>query len=190
MPFFDHSGVTATPLWEKRGLSVPSCGVSRPFFCSSSIRLSFRGHGYLYGVIIGYPYDEPLAEESVRVVKVMDFPPIPEYHAKSNYAYNRAAIVDNHHNTYLISYSWPDEENQDPAPMRLHKEDTFMSCRFGPFMDEESGRVIVSANQYFIDEDSTGEDSDGENLVESDTTPDGPDMKFCHDVWDFALLYQ
>ena len=177
MPVFDHSGIMATPLWAKRGLHPPESGVSKPFFCSNSIRLSFHGHGYLYGVIIDYPYDEPFAEECVRVVKVMDFPPISEYRAKTNYAYNRATVVDHHYNTYLISYSWPDEENHAPEPTWLHKEDTLMTYRFGPFMDEGSGRVIVpvSTTRY-----PTG-DSDGENLIK---------LKFYHDVWDFALLYQ
>jgi hypothetical protein len=41
-----------------------------------------------------------------------------------------------------------------------------------PFFDEESGRVVVSANQYFTDEDSTGEDSDGEDLLKLNTIPE------------------
>ncbi|KIM34774.1 hypothetical protein M413DRAFT_404515 [Hebeloma cylindrosporum] len=116
----------------------------------------------------------------------MDFPPIDEYQAEAIYAYNRATIVDFQHNTYLLSYSWPDEENHEPEPTWLHKEDEFMSCRFGPYFDEESGRVVVSANLFFTD-DSTDEESDDEDLF---TIPDRPDLKFSHELWDFAVLYK
>ena len=40
-------------------------------------------HSYLYGVIMSYPRDKPFSEEYMRIVQVMDFPPISDYHANT-----------------------------------------------------------------------------------------------------------
>jgi len=98
-------------------------------------------------MIIDYPYNEDPIEPLGRVVK---FAEKLNMYTKPHecYGYNKAAILSNRLGTYLFNYTWPDEQNDndDPLPVSLHTEDTFRVCDFGPFLDEQSGRVVVPEN--------------------------------------------
>ena len=84
------------------------------------------------------------------------------------YGYNKAAILSNCLGTYLFDYTWPDEQNNNTLPVSLHAEDTFRVCDFGPFLDEQSGRVVVPVNM----------------TIRRHRSHDRID------IWDFALLYK
>ena len=165
-----------TPLWRARSTGGINIGhqpssISKPFFCSHSIRFSIREKSTVYGVIIDYPYNEGPIEPLGRVVKFAEKRGIPHQpHELECYGYNKAAILSNRLGTYLFNYTWPDEQNDDPLPVSLYREDTFRICNFGPFLDEPSGRLIVPASVSL------------------------KPQRYCSfnriDIWDFALLYK
>jgi len=163
---------TITPLWRASNTGTnpglqPS-SISKPFFCSRSIRFSFRERSAVHGVIIDYPYNECPMEPLGRVVK---FAEKLDIYTKPHecYGYNKAAILSNRLGAYSFNYTWPDEQNDDTTlSVSLHTEDTFRVCDFGPFLDEQSGRVVVPANV----------------TIKRHRTHDRID------IWDFALLYK
>jgi hypothetical protein len=125
--FLGIIGRTVMPLWRERGLVIDSSlgpsSISRPFFCSHSIRFSIRGGDDIYGVTIDYPYNEGPTEPLVQVVKLLEklhlFTPPPEY-----YGYNKAIILAGRVGN-CFNYSWPDEQNDDPLLVSLHTKGSF-----------------------------------------------------------------
>ena len=85
--------------------------------------------------------------------------------SRESHGYTKATIFGSRGDTYFASFSWPDEGNDDLSPVLSRKKDALGVCTFGPFFDEESGRVILS----------------------TDITSSA---KHIHDIWDFAPLYQ
>ena len=166
-PPFDFTDVTAMPLWKESSLGLNlglhEASVSRPFLCSLSIRFSIIGAGHIHGVIIDYPYNEGPTEPLARVVKLVEKVGIPNYYQR--YGYNKAAILTGRIDTYLLSYLWPDEQDHDRSPVSSHKQCTLEALhQFGPLLDEESGRIILSTDM-------------------------ASHAKHRHDIWDFALLH-
>ncbi|KIM36604.1 hypothetical protein M413DRAFT_285538 [Hebeloma cylindrosporum] len=149
LPPTDFTDATTTPLWRVRGLGINSglrsSSISKPFFCSDSIRFSIRGRETLHGVIIHYPYKEgpsvPLGQVVKLVEKLNVHKKVHEY-----YGFNKAIILSGRVGTYLFNYPWPDEGNDDPSPVSLRTEGTSRVCEFGTFLDEQSGRVAIPAN--------------------------------------------
>ncbi|KIM36611.1 hypothetical protein M413DRAFT_448970 [Hebeloma cylindrosporum] len=170
LPPFRFTDATVLPLW--RGaydvndqLGPTPASISKPFFCSHSIRFSIRGAGTIYGVIIDYPYNEGPAEPLGQIMKLMEnlvaANPVYEY-----YAFNKGTILNGLTGTYLLSYPWPDAQGY--LPSTLHTEGTFRGREFGPSLDEQVGRVAVPADRPFGSKDNRDR----------------------IDIWDFALIYQ
>ena len=133
------------------------------FFCSRSIRFSIRGKDDIYGVIIDYPYNEGPTEPLGQVVKLLE-KLTGNMKPHEYYGYNKATILAGRVGTYLFNYPWPDEQNDDSLPVSLCTG-VFQTWQFGPFLDEQSGRVIISADV-------------------------ASKAKHNHDIWDFSLLYK
>jgi hypothetical protein len=171
LPPVDFTDATVMPLWRVRGLGLDfglrSSSISKPFFCLHSIRFSLRGRDRIHGVIIDYPYNEGPTEPLGQVVKLIE--KLNVYMKPHEcYGYNKATILAGPIGTYQFNYSWPDEQSDDALPVSLHTEGTFRACEFGPFLDEQSGMVVVPAD-----------------------VPSG--VTYSHhklDIWDFALLYK
>lgn len=169
-PPVDFTDATVMPLWRVRGLGLDfglqSASISRPFFCLHSIRFSLRGRNSVHGVIIDYPYNEGPTEPLGQVVKLME--KLGVYRKPYEcYGYNKGTILAGRVGTYLFNYRWPDEQS-DALPVSLHTEGTFRDYEFGPFLDEQSGTVVVPADTIL-------------------------GAKYSHDkmdIWDFALLYK
>ncbi|KIM36619.1 hypothetical protein M413DRAFT_285763 [Hebeloma cylindrosporum] len=169
LPPVDFTDATAMPLWRERGLGIDlglrSPSISKPFVCSHSIRSSIRGRDTVHGVIIDYPYNEGPSEPLGRTVKLVEKLNVRKK-VHGYYGFNKAIILSGRVGTYLFNYSWPDEENDDLSPVLLRSEGTSRFCEFGPFLDEQSGRVVIPADVTSI-------------------------PKARHDrmeVWDFSLL--
>ncbi|KIM36600.1 hypothetical protein M413DRAFT_285502 [Hebeloma cylindrosporum] len=164
LPPVDFTDATAMPLWRVRGLGIhlglQSSSISKPFFCSHSIRFSIRGRDTVHGVIIDYPYNEGPTEPLGRIVTLIEKLNI-KMKLYEYYGYSKATVLCGRIGTYLFNYPWPDEQNDGPLPTPLHREGTPESWNFGPFLDEQSGRIVVSAHK-----------------------------KESHDIWDLALLYK
>jgi len=165
LPAFDFTTTTAVPLWTASNFRTEErqSSVSRPFFCSHSIRFSIRGGHDIHGIIIDYPYNDDPTEPLGEVVKLMETNDILMISRESQ-GYTKATIFSSLGDTYFANFSWPDEGNDDLSPLLLHKEDVLGVCSLGPFFDEESGRVVLSHSSRL------------------------PSTKHNHDVWDFALL--
>ena len=168
LPPDDFTDATAMPLWRVRGLGIDlglrSSSISKPFLCSRSIRFSIRGRDTVHGLIIDYPYNEVPTEPLGHVVKLVEKLNV-DMKPREYYGYNKATILGGRIGTYLFNYPWSDVQNGDPLPVSLHTEGTSQTWKFGPFLDEQSGRVIVSADM-------------------------ASKAKHSHDIWDFALLYK
>jgi len=166
LPPLDFTDATVMPLWRVRDLGLdfdlrPS-SVSKPFFCSCSIRFSIRGKDKVHGIIIDYPYNEGPTDPLGQVVTLMEKFTI-SLSSHECYRYNKSTILSRRVERYL--FSWPDEQDNDSSPLSLYTESAFGACRFGPFLDEQSGRLIASADM-------------------------ASKSKHRHDIWDFALLYK
>jgi hypothetical protein len=119
--------------------------VSRPFYCSDSIRFTFRAKKDIYGLIISGPYDLLPTEDVVEIQKLMPFPDLeilPLSDRSSIFGYNIAFSLNTCEKPYLISDSWPDDVNRNLPPLWLHKKKIPFTEH--PLMDEESGRVVVA----------------------------------------------
>jgi len=173
LPPPNFTDVTAMPLWEETSLGITlgfrDASVSKPFFCSHSIRFTCFGRANfkrvikdLHGVIISYPYNEGPTEELVHVSKLMK--KIDMAGCSAHLGYNRT-FVTGPTSTDTFNYSWPDEQNQDQSRIWLRREGT-REARV--FLDEESGRVIIPSNTYNYS---------------------NPITRYTHDIWDFSLLY-
>jgi hypothetical protein len=55
-----------------------------------------------------------------------------------------AVILDDKMETYLIKYSWPDNDNSVIPASWLRRERTLENCMFELLVDVESGRVVAS----------------------------------------------
>jgi len=164
LPPVDFTDATVVPLWRDDldvELGPQPSSISRPFFCSHSIRFSLRGKDDIYGVIIDYPYNEGPTKPLAQVVKLRERLDV-SMKPHECYGYNKAAILCGGFGTYLFHYPWPDEQNDGQWPVSLHAEDSFQICDFGPLLDEQSGRLVVSI----------------------DVTP------LNHGIWDFSLHKQ
>ena len=76
LPPVGFTDQTVTPLWRVCSMGInfglqPS-SISRPFFCSHSIRFSFHERSTVHGMFINYPYNEGPIEPLARVVKFTD----------------------------------------------------------------------------------------------------------------------
>ena len=156
---------TITPLWENRTLYP--LAVSSPYFCSGTIvKFVICGHADICGVIINYSSDPYSAEPPVRAMKLMDFPLVRNIGGiHIFFGFNSAIILDSQLETYLIRYSWPDNDNSVIPASSLRIERTLEECRLGILLDVESGRVVAcgAAEQ---------------------------DPQLHHIVWDFSVIYK
>jgi len=119
LPPFNSTGMTAVALWEACNLGFISqrASISRPFFCSQSIRFIIRQGSKIYGIIVNYPYNEEPTKPLAHIATLMEN---AEITCDARFGYNKAADVTGV-NVYLHNYSWPDEQNHDLLPVRLHK---------------------------------------------------------------------
>ncbi|KIM36605.1 hypothetical protein M413DRAFT_285578 [Hebeloma cylindrosporum] len=166
LPPLRFTDATVLPLWNvlDERLHPRSGSISRPFFCSHSIRFSIRGGDTIHGVIIEYPYNEDPVEPLAQVVKLME--KADKHPMHECYGYSKGTIVKPY-GTYLFSYPWPDAQDDLP-PLLLHTEASIQHCQFGPLLDEQGGRVAVSA-------DIASRSKDSRDKVH---------------IWDFALIYK
>lgn len=157
-----------TPLWVERSLSLDPSTVSSPYFYTgTTVRFIIRGDPGIYGLTIDYSPNPYSAEPPARAVKLMDFPPVaPDMGCTHIYFGSSSAIILDLE-TYLIRYSWPDNDNSVIPASWLRMERTLGACMFGLSVDVESGRVVAC----------------GCGAVEEDPLRH-------HDVWDFSLIYK
>jgi len=75
----------------------------------------------------------------------MEFPPVGDIgRIHTFFGSSSAVILDDQMETYLIKYSWPDNDNNVIPASWLHIERTLENCIFGLLVDVESGRVVAS----------------------------------------------
>ena len=158
---------TVTPLWEELTLYLSQSAVSLPYFYTgTTVRFVIRGFTGIYGVIIDYSPNPYSLEPPARVVKLMDFPPVGDIgRIHIFFGYSSAVILDDQMETYLIKYSWPDNDNNVIPASWLRIERTLENCMFELLVDVESGRVVASG------------------AFEQDP-------EHHHIVWDFSLVYK
>jgi hypothetical protein len=136
------------------------------FYSDTAVRFVVRGLTGIYGVIIDYSHNPCSVEPPARAVKLMEFPPADDAgHIRVFFGSNSAVILDDNMETYLIKYSWPDNNNGVIPASWLRIERTLEECKLGLLVDVESGRVVACG------------------AAEQDPG--------CHHlVWDFSLIYK
>ena len=100
----------------------------------------------------------------------MDSPPVATDtgYAQIYLGSSSAIILDDHLDTYLIRYSWPDNDNSVIPASWLRIERTLGACIFGLSVDVESGRVVACGCGFNV----------------------GEHPPHHHIVWDFSLIYK
>lgn len=145
LPSYYFKERTFTYHWGNSTLGFREDRVSQPFYCSDSIRFTFRAKKDIYGLIISCPHDLPPTEEVVEIWKLVPFPDLGILVSSTRpfiFGYNKALSLSTREKSHLISYSWPDDVNRNLPPLWLHKKKIPFTEH--PLMDEESGRVVVA----------------------------------------------
>jgi hypothetical protein len=162
---------TVKPLWEERTLTLNPSTVSSPYFYSgTTVRFVIRGESGIYGLTFDYSPNPYSAEPPARAVKLMDFPPVAPDDGFTFifFGSSSAVILDCQLETYLIRYSWPDNDNSVIPASWLRTERTLGNCMYGLSVDVESGRVVAVACGELAKEDP-----------------------LCHHVvWELSLIYK
>ncbi|KIM36609.1 hypothetical protein M413DRAFT_31464 [Hebeloma cylindrosporum] len=130
LPPVDFTNATVVPLWRVRGLGIA---------------FTLRGKDNIHGLIIDYPYNEGWNEPLGQVVKLMEKVDIYTT-VHQCYGFNKATIHSGHIGTYQLNYQWPDEQDNHLLPVSLHSEGSFRDLHFGPFLDEQTGQLVVPAD--------------------------------------------